>query len=878
MTGPRRVFLSHTSELHDFPAGQSFVAAAEAAVARAGDAVVDMAYFGAVDAQPAAFCEAKVRECDVYVGLIGLRYGSPVRDRPEVSYTELEFDAATAAGMRRLVFFLDDQAALPIPAARLLDADLDLQGRQRVLRQRVLDSGVIAAFVASPEQLGLELLQALQAGRAAVVSTGPGVAGAGLPAAPAVVGREEEVAALVAAWLDRPPEPVAVLGAPGIGKSTVCLAALHDQRVAGRFGERRWFVRCDGAESADALLAVLAAELGVTGEDAPGALLARVCVALAAQAGALVLDNFETPWTADALACEEVLRSVAAVPGVGLAVTVRGSSRPGGRRWRDYAMLSPLPLAEAKGVFLGIAGSVFAVDPCLDELVTAMDGVPLAVELAGYAAQGQPSLDQVLERWRAERTGMLRRMGGATRELNVAVSVEISVTSPLMTGAARRLFALLGTLPDGIAYLDLAVLVGEEALGAAAVLRQLGLVFDEGDRLRMLAPIRDHATVAHPPVSADLDAAVTCYVRLAADIGNQVGAARGAHAVARLQAETGNLASMVIQAINAHRVSDLTDALTGLAEYWRYTGYGHPGLATLMETEICAQGTPSEQARAQEALGRIALARSDYDEAHDRLQKALSLFEQLGDVLGQADCVKRLGDTALARSEYDTAHDRFEQAQVLYQRTEAVRGQAGCIQRLGEMALRRSEHDDARGYFQHALALFEQVDGLLGQANCLHGLGDVALHRSDYDVARDHFRRALALFEQVGSVLGAANCIQRLGDAALDRSDHDSARDCYERAKVRYEQVGDVLGTANCIQGIGDIARALSDDDTARECYNQALAMYQRVKEPCSIGWAHIRLARLDPPGGADRIRRWEEARRAWASIGRTDLIAMIEA
>jgi hypothetical protein len=273
------------------------------------------------------------------------------------------------------------------------------------------------ATVAGPEQLELELLRALQESHPLGKPPALGRPTAGLPAPPDLVGRDGEVSVLVAAWLASPPQPVAVLGAPGIGKSAICHAALHDQQVEQRFGDRRWFIRCDGATSAEALLSGLAAELGVIGEGLPGTLLGRVSDALDTGLAVVVLDNFETPWTADPLATEELLGTVGSKQQVAVAVSARGTARPAGLRWRDFAMLSPLPLADARRLFLAVAGTVFAASPMLDPLLAELDGVPLAVQLLGYAAQGQPSLDGVAERWRIERTGMLQRMGGASREL-----------------------------------------------------------------------------------------------------------------------------------------------------------------------------------------------------------------------------------------------------------------------------------------------------------------------------------------------------------------------------------------------------------------------------------------------------------------------------
>ncbi len=368
---PRRVFLSHTSELRRFPVGRSFVAAAQDAVTRAGDAVADMAYFPARDDKPAQVCREAVAAADVYVLIAGFRYGSPVRDRPEVSYTELEHETAQQRGIPQLVFLLGEDTEGPAA----MFGDLEHGARQHVFRDRLTSSGVTTATVTSPGELETALLQALTAlSRPEQQPTATAAAGTAVErrvwTIPGRVrgftGRAELLAELESA--QRLGGPTAVTGMGGIGKSTAAIEYAH--RHHDEF-DIAWWVPAENPALIPQRLAELALTLDLAASTSPAAVgVARLLGELARRGRWLVVfDNAEDP--------RAVSRFLPEGPGQVL-ITSRNPA------WREVAAtvgVREFTRAESIALLRRLAPDLTKVDA--DRVAQAIGDLPLAVEQAG---------------------------------------------------------------------------------------------------------------------------------------------------------------------------------------------------------------------------------------------------------------------------------------------------------------------------------------------------------------------------------------------------------------------------------------------------------------------------------------------------------------
>jgi tetratricopeptide (TPR) repeat protein len=690
---------------------------------------------------------------------------------------------------------------------------------------------------------------------------------------PRCMGRDDDVKSVVdALTASLGSTAILVLGGPGMGKTTLTREAANDPAVVERFHKRRWFVELETSTDTQIFETTVVKALGLD----PAAAKFDDALALLEHApGLLVLDNLETPWDGARDQTERLLARLHAVSTVALLASIRGNEPPSGLRWTRQRTIHPLEYPYDRDLFLDIAQDIKADDPHLELLLKELGGIPLAVELVAQQSAAHDTTSAIIDEWRRVGSALAKRRGvESSRLTSLEISLELSFNSQRLGDAGRRLFSILGQLPAGIGAEDLRALFQNSTFEAQHALLSCGLAFERDGRLDLLPPVRDHARRFH--ALAHVDAALwrNHFLILAREHGSRIGTTEGTGSMEWLSKELPNLEAALNAALLIGDLAEALSALQGMAVVAQFTGLGSPTAIRQLTSACRTAGNKSGEANCIESLGNIALTRSDHDAAHKAYEQATHLYRLTGDIAGQANCIQGLGDIALRRFNHDAAREAYKRALLLYRQIDNVLGEANCIQSLGTIALNRSDYNEGRKAFEQALALYQQIGAIQGEAACVSRLGETALARFEKDAARKAFEQALPLFRQIGDILGEANCIKGLGDVALQLCEHEAARKAYEQALPIYRQVGDTLGEANCIKNLGELALEGSDADTAHSSFLSALRLYEQIPDPYSAGLAHRNLARLSE--GKDRMHHIAAARAAWASIGRADLVALL--
>jgi predicted ATPase/DNA-binding CsgD family transcriptional regulator len=616
------------------------------------------------------------------------------------------------------------------------------------------------------------------------------------------VGREDEMAS-VASLLGRG-RLVTVAGPGGVGKTR--LAAEVARRVADRFTDGAWLVELAGVADPALAASAVASALSVP-LTAEGSAVDALVTLLAPRQLLLVLDN-----------CEHLLPGLDGLCGALLQgaddVRVLATSRePLGVSGESRHRLGPLRLptgagepAEAVELFADrarMADPGFSLDgpaaAAVVRLVTRLDGLPLAIELAAarVEALGVGQLADRLEEGFRLLDGPDRM--AAERHRTLAATAEWSYR--LLDEPDRRVFRMLSVLPGPFTLEAARAVAGPAAEPAVLRLVDCSLLTppragaDGRARYLMLQTLRDYSYERLAPVLGELAEAGTGLADYAVQVAEQAAAGlatstRELEAARWLDAEDALVHAALAWALE-HDAALAVRLAVALTSWWSLRGRYAAGRELLSAAGRSLPRYGLEWCTVQVCVGRLT---TGVDEA-----AAVGHFSAAVDALA----VGVPGGGTLGGGEPGGGGP----APVL---VEALAGSANCLINLGRIP-------EAVGKARSALDLAREIGYRPGEVRAMWWLGSTAYYTGDH-LACLGWWRAIQRIDPAcipgslvrRSTLFLAIALAETGELAEGRGHGERALDLAREAGALFDQADAlmVMASIGLLAGCPHEARA----------------------------------------------------------------------
>ena len=276
-----------------------------------------------------------------------------------------------------------------------------------------------------------------------------------MPLKPAVFhGRDIVIEEITQLLIKEETSRVCILGAGGMGKTSVSLGVVEQSLIKARFlPENIVWVPCIEATSATLFLEILSTQLQVPGNTGQATIekIISLLAATSTQRRLILFDNFETPYnTLDGAQkqVEDTLRRLAMLGHVAILVTMRGRYPPCDEaiKWQSKE-IQPTDEAACLLIYRSIYPDSVN-DPDVNRLLGILGHMPFAITLmARLAKEGQSTAKELIVAWSENGPDILPDH----HEQNMNRSISLSVDSNLMkqNPQALLLLSILSCLPAG---------------------------------------------------------------------------------------------------------------------------------------------------------------------------------------------------------------------------------------------------------------------------------------------------------------------------------------------------------------------------------------------------------------------------------------------
>ncbi|KAF7364971.1 TPR-like protein [Mycena venus] len=676
-----------------------------------------------------------------------------------------------------------------------------------------------------------------------------------LPPAPSIFfGCSVEVDQVVDLIINHGPAHVAIVGAGGIGKTSIALTSIHHPDVQKDF-HQRFFLSCEAIFIADNLVLELLKLFGLSVDSSnprsPLDILMSYMQCMTSKC-LLCLDNFETPWDSDKDQVESLLASVA-VKELKLVITSRDSDHPRGIRWGALKPIQPLTLDAALATWDAISHDH---DDFSVLLIEAVECIPLAVTLLAQLAQIESS-EALWASWNSESTKLVASDGSMYRLNNLELSIELSLKGPRLHACSGAIdfFVVLCMLPQGMP--ESRIPQFETAFGnnfsglrsAVRVLKQCSLAYTRDGFLSVLSPIRQY-TQSHCELTTPL--AKTLFLQMAKIYMDLIpeDVWETPSMIEEIQFEIHNI-SKVLDISLAEDLLVLEKTIQ-FSEVCQVLGVN--------EIRLLVKATSIAHKLDLGLEGDCYLAQGvtyfHFDKcllAKEAFQSALKLHKEVNSKLGQANDLKNLGQLYMRLAQLEDAEQALQSALDLHREVDNRLGQAYDLQNLGELYMRLNRLEDAEQALQSALDLHIEVNNRLGQAYDLQNLGELYKRLDRLEDAELALQSALDLHKEINSRLGQANDLQNLGELYMTLDQLEDAEQALQSALDLHKEVNDRLGQAYDLRSLGELYMRLEQLEDAEQALQSALDLHKEANDRLgqandlqNLGELYMRLSRLE--------------------------------